>query len=101
MKESFLYIQCNLVCYIAIEKYGLADEKNTSLPMTLQNCFDQRSFPDRMCLRNPAVGGFGPVREETCLETRVERSRTEQSTAGQGWSGEAGWRRAQGQILPL
>ena len=27
MNKSFLYIQCNLVCYIAIEKYGLADEK--------------------------------------------------------------------------
>ena len=104
MKESFLYIQCNLVCYIAIKNMVLPMKNDTSLPMTLQNCFDQRSFPDRMCLRNPAVGGFGPVREETCLETRVEQcrqNRAEQSTAGQGWSGEAGWRRAQGQILPL
>ena len=49
--------------------------------MTLQNRFDQRSFPDRMCLRNPAVGGFGPVREETCLETRVEQCR--QNRVGQ------------------
>ena len=101
MKESFLYIQCNLVCYIAIKNMVLPMKRNTSLPMTLQNRFDQRSFPDRMCLRNPAVGGFGPVREETCLGTRVEQCRqnraeqcrqrrVEQNRAEHRWTGLVG-----------
>ena len=105
MKESFLYIQCNLVCYIAIEKYGLADEKKYELADDIAKSFRSTEL-SRQDVSEESSGGrvrararrnlFGDQSRAVQAEqsgaewSRAEQSRTEQNRAEHRWTGLVG-----------
>ena len=95
MKESFLYIQCNLVCYIAIEKYGLADEKKYELADDIAKSFRSTEL-SRQDVSEESSGGRVRARARRNLfgdqsrAVQAEQSGAEQNRAEHRWTGLVG-----------